>query len=150
MAAAFSLSERAFEEYREKIVESIGEKKERQYRDEIVQDHIRKDPPSSEVILASGDVLCRDDYSGRYFTSTVEKIHAAVNKINHTIVHDYCAPLTDFYHEIGLERTSMSDDVGWNVNRLLEVHFTSGLTTDSKPCLAISFRVDPTHDYTKF
>ena len=150
MAAAFSLSERAFEEYRDKIVERIGDKKEQQYRDEIVQEHIRKNTPSTEVILASHEVLCRDEYSGRYFNGTVEKIRAAENVVNYMVVHDYSASLTDFYNEIGLERTSMSDDVGWNVNRLLEVNFTSGLTADNVPCLAIHFRVEPTREYTKF
>ena len=38
LASAYALSEKAFEEYREKVVTKIGEKKELAVRDEIAQD----------------------------------------------------------------------------------------------------------------
>lgn len=150
MAAAFSLSERAFEEYREKIVHRLGEVRERQARDEIVQDHIRKDPPSSELVLTPNKVLCRDDYSGRYFESSKESLHYAAIEINRDILTEGYASLTEFYNLIGLDRTSVSDDVGWTLDKMLELDFSSALAPDGQPCLVMLFRINPIREYQKF
>ncbi len=42
--AAYSLTERAFSEYKEKVVEQIGKGQEQKIRDEIVQDQVDKKP----------------------------------------------------------------------------------------------------------
>ncbi len=86
-AAAYGISERAFQEYKEKIVEKFGENKARTVKDELAQKRIDEHPISKEVIIAgSGDVLCFDILSGRYFMSSVEKIRSAENK-NQRIHH---------------------------------------------------------------
>jgi hypothetical protein len=149
MAAAFSLSDKAFEEYRKKVVEKIGEKKEQGFRDELAQDSVREDPVVTRevIITGGGDVLCRDQFSGRYFTSDMESLKSAVNDVNHEVLNNYYASLTDFYNKIGLPRTSISDDVGWNSNKLLELEFSTAVTEDGRPCLTVGFRVEPIRDY---
>jgi hypothetical protein len=149
MAVAYTLSEKAYTEYREKVIETYGENKERAIRDKIAQDHVTKDPVSSEIVMVSGDVLCRDDYSGRYFTSSVEKLNAAKNDTNAQVINDFYASLTDFYYRIGLSRTSVSDEFGWNVDQLLDLSFSTALTDDSKPCLVVSFKVNPIRGYSR-
>lgn len=152
LAAASSISERALQEYKEKIVEKIGEKQERNARDEIAQDRINKNPmPSREVILAgTGQVLCYDMHTGRYFVSTMEDIKRAENKINFELNHYMHASASEFYDEIGLPATTYTDNVGWNSDKPLEVVFSSTLTSDSKPCLAIDFKNPPTTEYNRF
>jgi hypothetical protein len=87
VAAAFTVSQEAFEKYREKVVEKIGDKQERAVRDDVAQDQVRKDPPSREVIITgNGTVLCRDAFSGRYFESNVETISKAINDLNQQIL----------------------------------------------------------------
>jgi hypothetical protein len=148
LAVAYSLSEKAFEEYRTKILDKMGDKKERAVRDEIVQDHIARNPisQSTVIITGNGDVLCYDDFTGRYFTSTVEKLRKAENDINHQLIHDHYASLSDFYDALGLPQTGVSDNVGWNLDRMLELTITGALTDDSRPCLAISYEVSPAGD----
>lgn len=48
LATAYKLSETALTEYKEKVVETIGEKKEQLVRDKIDKDHIDKDPVSKK------------------------------------------------------------------------------------------------------
>lgn len=146
MAAAYSLSEKAFTEYKDKVVEKLGEKKEQAVRDEIQQDRVNRNP-ASEVIIVSGDQLCYDSYSGRYFMCTVEYVKSAVNELNHRILSDNYASLSDFYHLLGLEPTSVSDEVGWNVDKLLEIRYTSTLATDGRPAIALEYRVEPIRGY---
>ena len=148
LAAAYSLSEKALTEYREKIVEKLGEKKEQALRDEISQDRVTRNPVEErEVIILSGDQLCYDSYSGRYFQSNMEAVKKAMNDLNYRIISDNYASLTDFYNLLGLESTSVSDEVGWNVDKLLEISFTSTLATDGRPAICLDYRVEPIRDY---
>lgn len=148
LAAAYSLSEKALVEYREKIVEQLGTKKEQAVRDEIVQKHVSDNPKGlKEVIISSGEVLCYDDYSGRYFNSTVEKIRQAMNDINEEIMHNMYCSLTDFYSKIGLPQTTMSEEVGWNIDNTLAIHFSTTMSNDGRPCVSITFNKTPVRDY---
>jgi hypothetical protein len=150
MAAAYSLTEKAFTEYREKIVEKLGEKKEREARDELAQDRLAKNPLSSrEVIVTGGAVLCYEVLTGRYFTSDIETLRKAQNDINHVILQHGYASLTDFYHRIGLASTAISEDIGWNSNKLLDLEISTVLSEDNRPCLSISYAVEPGRNYYK-
>jgi hypothetical protein len=150
LAIASGVSERALQEYKEKVVEKLGMKEDQAIRDEIAQDRINKNPVGSEIILAgTGQVLCYDMTTGRYFQSTVEDIKRAENKINYELIHFMHASLSQFYDEIGLPPTSYSDSVGWNVNNHIEVTFSTTMSTDQRPCVAIDFVKQPVADYDR-
>lgn len=149
LAAAYSLSERALEEYKAKVLETIGAKREQAVRDGIAQDRVNENPvDSSKVIIAgTGEVLCYETYTDRYFTSDMEALRKAQNDINHQVLHDMYASLTDFYHKIGLPPTKNSDEVGWNSDKMLELQFSGTLTSDNRPCMAVDFVVAPVRHY---
>lgn len=149
VAAAYTLSERAFTEYREKIIEKIGPKKELEARDELAQDRVRRNPPREVIIIEGNQVLCFDAYTGRYFNSNVETLKKAQNEVNFQINNSYYASLTDFYDKIGLPKTSISDDVGWNSDKLFNLVFSAVLSDDGKPCMSIDFSVVPIRDYSR-
>lgn len=148
LAAAYTLSEKAFDEYREAVVQRFGEKKEKDTRDDVAQNALNKTPLGDREIVIMGDeFVCFDTLSGRYFKGTVEGIKYAVNKINAQIINDSYASLTDFYYEIGLEPTAMSNEVGWNVDKLMDVHITTVLTDKGEPAIALEYRVVPIREY---
>lgn len=150
IAVASTISERALQEYKTKVVEKLGVRQETAIQDEIAQDNVTKNPPSNQVIIAgSGDVLCFEPLTGRYFNSTIESIKRAENKVNYEIIHyDYCS-LSHFFEEIGLSPTDYSDMVGWNVANRLEVKFTTTMSEDNRPCLVIGFVTMPSMEYDK-
>lgn len=150
MAAAYAISERAFDEYRHKVIEKIGDKKEQAVRDEVAQDRVTKNPPLLEYVFEeTGSVLCCDLFTGRYFLSDMESLRRAENDINYQINNNYYASLSDFYERIGLDRTSMSDDFGWNSDKLLELKVSATLTPSGKPCLALDFKVAPIRGFSR-
>lgn len=153
LAAAYGLSERQLKEYKEKVTEKLGVSKERTMRDEIAQDRVNANPPTREVIIiAGGDVLCHDLLTGRYFQSSVENIKKAENKMNQEMYLNDSVSLSQFYDEIGLPPTSMSDEVGWNLasdDGPIEVRFTTTRTPDDRPCIAFDFTVAPKYGYTR-
>lgn len=148
LATTITILERGFEEYREKVKQTIGEKREQQVNDEVVQDRVTRETAGrATVFVGDGKVLCRDDFSGRYFESTVETIRKAANDTAKQIIHDSYASLTDFYERIGLDRTGISDEVGWTLDHDLEIRFSSALTEDNRPVLSVQFEIEPVRKY---
>lgn len=142
-AAAYSLlavSENAFTEYREKIVEQIGAKKEETIRDDIAQDRINKNPPGSNIIIAgTGEVLCCEMFTGRYFQSDMETLRKAENDINSTLIREMWVPLSELYYILKLPYTSHCGEVGWEAGSPLELKFSTVMSEDNRPCIAFDY-----------
>jgi Family of unknown function (DUF6353) len=149
LTAATGVSERALQEYKAKVLEKLGETKEQTIRDEIAQDRVNADPPKEVIIAGAGDVLCYDVTTGRYFVSSVEKIRQAQNNVNSDIIQHMYASLSSFYDQIGLTPTPFSDSVGWNAGNLLEVQFSTVMSQDNRPCVAIDFELPPFVEYSR-
>lgn len=151
LAAAYQISETALTEYREKVVETIGEKKEKLVREKISEDRVEKQPVTkSEVFITNkGDTLFLEPLSKRYFKSDIELIRKAENRINKEILQGISGyvSLNEFYDEIGLDHTDLGDDLGWNVDKLIDIEFDPTITDDEKPCLAIHYLNPPKYKY---
>lgn len=153
LATAYKLSETALNEYRDKVVETIGEKKEQTIREKVDKDRVEKNPVSkSEVIITEkGNTLCYDSISGRYFKSDIEKIKRAVNELNRRMTYDVYVSLSEFYDELDLGHTLLSDDLGWSIDDgLIDVSFSSQIADDGTPCIVINYAVAPRYNYSKF
>lgn len=151
LATAYTLSESALKEYQEKVVETIGEKKEQSIRDAVAKDKMEKNPVSNRevVILERGNTLCFDTVSGRYFKSDIEKIKKAVNELNLRMRDEMYISLNEFYYEIGLNGTSIGDELGWNIDQgYIDVSFSSQLADDGTPCLVIEYHIAPRYDFS--
>lgn len=144
MAAAFTVSEKALVEYKDKVVETFGKTKGNRVQDAVMQDRVANTPvPQNLVVMTGLKQLCFDSWSGRYFHSTMEDLKKAMNDLNHRILSDNYASLTDFYNLIDLESTSGSDDIGWNVDKLLDIHFSTCISPEQTPAISMDYRVEP-------
>jgi len=152
MASAFTLSETAFREYKEKVKEQVGANKEQKIRDDIAQDEVRKNPinPSTVIITGNGDVNCYEALSGRYFKSNKQTLQNAEIKINQRIIHENYASLNDFYHLIGLEDTDMGEELGWTTDMLLDLEFSATLDSEDNPCLSFRYSAQPVRNFHRF
>ena len=156
LATAYQLSTTALSEYKEKVVETIGEEKEKVIREKIAQDKIDRDPikesiEKETVVIGSGEVLFLEPVSMQCFKSDIESVRKILNDINFRLttgMEEYIS-LSEFYDEIGLPHTSISDDIGWNLGRdgQLEADFLAAKTTDGRPCLMLDYMVKPRYDY---
>ena len=155
LAAAYALSETTLADYKEKVVETLGEKKAQEVKDAIAKDQVEKNPPSKSTVIATdkGETLCYDSISGRYFKSDIEYIRRAVNNLNERLLFDTHVSLNEYYDEIGLEEIfPMGEDLGWTVDPdsankgLIELDFSSQLT-EGTPCLVVGFSNAPRYDY---
>lgn len=152
LAAAYTVADGRLTEYKDKVAEKLTGPKNQAIHDEIAQDRVTKNPPRDNevIIIASGEVLCHDSISGRYFHSTVEQIRKAEHEINHQLATCQYASLSEFYHEIGLKATVLSDTVGWSAieqDVMFELKLSSVTTPDQKPCISVDYSIMPTPNY---
>lgn len=151
IAAAYSLSESALKEYREKVVETIGERKEQAIRDDIAKDRIIENPVREVIVSDRGSTLCYDSLSGRYFKSDIEKLRRIVNDLNCRMRDEMFISLNDFYCAVDnpdLGSTKLGDMLGWNIDKgYIDLNFSSQLTTDGTPCLVLDYTVVPEYEY---
>lgn len=142
---AYSLTERAFAEYREKVVEQVGKGKEQNIRDSLAQDRVTQTPSGSRevIIVGSGTVLCCELHTMRYFRSDMESLKKAENAINAKVLREDWVPIDEFYELVRLPFTSNSSNLGWTSNKLMELQFSTVLADGGEPCLAFDY------NYTK-
>lgn len=154
LATAYSISEAALREYQEKVVEVIGEKKEKAVRDAVAKDQIERDPVTkSEVVIidSNSNTLCYEPLSGRYFKSTIDKIKKAEIKLDRQMIQEMYVSLNDFYWEIGLDGTDLGDQMGWNLSKgYMDLSFSSQLADDGTPCAVIVYGIPPVYDYQNY
>lgn len=147
LAVAGGISERALQEYKEKVVEKLGERQDQKIRDEVAQDRINNYPPGEVIVAGTGEVLCYDMLTGRYFMSTVETIKQAENAINHDMLNHAGASLAEFQDHLGLPATPYTDSVGWSGSDLVHVVLSTTMSPDKRPCIAVNFDRPPTLEY---
>ena len=153
LATAYAISDTTFRTYRDKIVETIGEKKEKKIRDEIAQDSVNKTNNENRQIIVtpSGQTLCLDKISGRYFRSDLDTIRKAVNNLNKEMLSENYISLNRFYSVIGLDNIKDGDYIGWNIDRgFIELDFDACITDTDEPCIVIDYNIMPRDDYNKF
>lgn len=142
-AAAYKLSEQLGEDYKRKVLETLGIQKEEKIRSEIAAEKINKIPHSGMIVIAGSEVLMFDELSGRLFKGKVEDVKKAVNEINHQVLNYNYASLSEFYDKIGLTATSFSDSIGWNLDELLEIQLSPVETEDQQPAMMIGYNHEP-------
>ena len=146
LATAYTLSERAFSTYKDKVIETIGEKKEKKIRDEIAQDRVNQDNEEKRqiIITPKGQTLCMDSISGRYFRSDLDTIRKVVNSLNREMTYQNYISLNKFYSELGLPGIKEGDYIGWNIDRgLIELDFDACITDADEPCIVIDYNITP-------
>lgn len=153
LTTAYQMSETSRKLYQEKVIQKLGEKKELEIRDDINRDKVKQKRSDEKAIPVLDTVkqttLFFDPYSGRPFRCSVDKVDAAINKVNADMLHNMTQTVTlnDVYDELGLPRLK-GDTKGWNVERgTFHRRPNSGLTEDGQPCLVLDYDIEPDWDY---
>lgn len=147
LATAYKLSEKALTEYREAVVETVGEKKEREVRDTVAKKQVAQNPINQNTVIytGKGDSLFYDSTCGRYFKSNVDKINKAVLDLNKRMRDEMEITLNEFYYEIELDGIDVGEDLTWSIDdAYIDVEY-SATPVDGEPCMVMSFANPPKH-----
>lgn len=156
LAAAYTLSETALQEYHDKVKEVVGERKDNDIQSSIERDKIANNPPRVEqvAIVGRGDQLFKESISGRYFRST----KSAVDKAELALCRqmrdrsgsmfdddDGFISVNDVYIALGLPATDESeDDRGWFMkNGYIKFIPDPIITEDGDVCTVIRYSDRP-------
>lgn len=151
-ALAYSGSEAAFRRYREAVADVVKPKDVQKITSRVAEKSVQeagKPIPGTVLVASSGDVLCYDVFSGRYFRSDIETIRRVENNINGQLNAECYASLNEFYAGLGLPPIAAGELVGWSVPNSLSVEFGSQLTEKGEPVLTVDFLVSPKENYFK-
>lgn len=148
-AAVAAVADRTFTEFRDKVEDRLEDDVVEEIKDSITQDRVNANPPSERIVIEEGEQLCLDGYTGRYFSGSVHAVQYAANVINMDILNNGFASLTDYYDLIGLDATTISDDVGWSNVAMLEPEFGSAIAPGDRPCLEVLFRNQPVSGFDR-
>lgn len=161
LASAYALIDSSYKEYKEKLKELYGEEAHNNIIDAIA------DKKCEDVYISAGGLesaynqeiesdteprLFYDEYSGRYFESTIEKVLLAEYHLNRNYILRGFARLNDFYEFLGLEQTDYDEAVGWNIcSEIYWIDFNHRKTligddNDSFECYVIEMPYYPSED----
>lgn len=113
IATACTLSNKALKEYREQVIDTIGDEKEKEVEEKVAKKKLKDNPVhDNEVIITDkDDILCLDSISQRYFMSTADTIRHVQNELNARIISEMYVSLNDFYYALGIPPTPIGDDL---------------------------------------
>lgn len=150
LGVAYAGLETTLNATKEKIFETVGEKKAQQITDAVAKDKMEKNPVSNNEIIVTGKGKTRiyDAISGRYFKSTIEELRSILNDLNKDLLNYDYVSLNEFYDRARLPRIKLGDDLGWNMrNGYIEMTFSAQISEDDEPCIVLDYLVAPRYDY---
>lgn len=124
LASAYALIDSSYKEYKAKLKELYGEEAHNNIVDAIAAEkcdevHISAGGLTSaytqEIESDAEPRLFYDEYSGRYFETTIEKVLLAEYHLNRNYILRGFARLNEFYEFLGLEPTDYGETVGWDI-----------------------------------
>ncbi len=153
LLAAYQLSSTALAEYKNSVIDTVGEKKEREIKDNLAQKQVSEQHNNKECVIETGrgNSLCYEPWCGRFFRTNIDDLRQAEVTINSRVLTDGYASMNDFTGEIGLKDNDVGNVIGWNSNDGLpfdkDLSFTSCLSPWDEACTVISYDIDPYNGY---
>lgn len=151
LSAAYTVVEQTLNDYTAKTKETVGEKKEKEIRDAIAEDELKKHPLSGCNVVRMpkcGKTLCYDVRSREYFMSDYNTIKKVENDLNRRLRSEMFISLNEVYDEFGIVHDDeLGDDIGWNVDNELEFTISSKIAENNEPCLVVNYVIAPRYDF---
>ena len=125
LSSAYALINKSYNEYKEKLKELYGEEAHQKIIDSIAKEHCNDVYLSGQDICGCNSLdfdehnpdenhLFYDEYSRRYFESSVSRVLQAEYHLNRNFVMSGHLPVNDFYEMLGLSAIDGGEYVGWN------------------------------------
>lgn len=116
LMSAYALLDNSYKDYKKKVEDLYGEEANGRIREELAKDKYDDEPISVE----DNKQLFYDDFSGRYFESTMEEVLSAETKINKLLATFGGAYLNEFYEALNIPTVDYGDHLGWSAFMMIE------------------------------
>ena len=126
LMSAYALLDSSYKDYKNKVEQLYGEGADGHVREELAKDKYEEE----SVEVEDNKQLFYDEFSGRYFESTMEDVIRAEYEINKILCVTGGAYLNEFYDELGLDQVDYGDHLGWSTFMMLETCWDAWLDFD--------------------
>lgn len=103
----------AYNEYKDKVVETVGEKKEKEIRQKVYEERMDRCANRNLIFDDVGGFLCYDPLSNHFFRADRNRLRAVVDILNQRLDDDGYVSLNDFYYEMGIGGCELGNWNGW-------------------------------------
>lgn len=154
LTSAYALLNSSYTEYKNKVVEMLGEEANEEIEAEIAKDAYAK----SDIVVDEGKELFYDSFSGRYFESTKIRVKEAEYFLNRDLIMRDYVYLNEWYDYLDLELVDGGWELGWSTGNCMAMYwqpwidFGHSKTTmdDGMECTIISFWQEPIMDFEDY
>ncbi len=151
MASAYALLDRSYKEYKTKVNELYGEDANKLINEEIAKDKYEE----TDIRVTDGKQLFYDDYSKRYFESTMDDVIWAEYELNRSLVMQGGVYLNEWYESLDLEPLESYSTFGWSDGMCLDMYWQTWLDfshatkvmDDGRECTVIYMLCEPVIDF---
>ena len=127
--AAYQFTRKALENYQKQTMEDVGERKEREIRQNSMQKGVNFDNFDERYVINTGhgNYLMVDYLTGKFFRSDIEYVRKVENKLNKRLRHEFWISGNDYYYEMGMPPCGFGKDLGWRLeDGEIEFEFSYG------------------------
>lgn len=110
LMSAYALLDSSYKEYRKKVEDIYGEGADENVKNEIAKEKYKNE----KVPVDNGFELFYDEFSGRFFRSTLAKVQSAQYEINRDLTMRDWATINDFYDYLDIPYVDGGDTIGWS------------------------------------
>ena len=154
LMSAYALLDNSYKEYKKKVIDLYGEQVDEKIRGEISKGRYDR----TDITVQDDQQLFYDEFSGRYFESTIANVIKAEYKLNKKITMWGRAYLNEFYEFLGIPTTDYGDYLGWSAssmydmyrNQWLDFRHQKVVIDDGLECTIIMFVQEPTPDFADY
>lgn len=119
LMSAYALLDSSYKEYRSKVKDIYGEDADENVKNEIAKDKYKNE----DIPQENGLELFFDEFSGRFFRSTLEKVQRAQYEINRDLTLRDWATIDEFYDYLGIPHVDGGDVIGWSTSMNGEMYW---------------------------
>lgn len=163
LVSAYAMIDSSYKEYKQKLKEIYGDEAHEEIVNAIAVEKAKDVGITASSLCANtcltddeacGDpVLFYDEWSSRYFESTIEQVITAEYHLNRNFVLRGYTVLNELYEFLGLEPTDYGSTVGWCVeDELYWIDFDNRKVEldDGLECYIIETPWGPSADYAEY
>lgn len=153
LAAAYGVLSGDFDEYRNKALELLGDKKAKSIEDKMAEEKMTRNPPPQAIapadvnMLESGKGWFQDLSTGQNIIADRQQMEKARNDLNYSLLHDGYADMNQWYSFAGFDSTNLGGQLGWKSEEQIEVVFSPVMLPDGRTATGVKLHPEPSPDF---
>ena len=152
LTSAYALLDNSYKAYRGKVIELYGEEGDGRIKEEVAKDNYDDTKPTGD------NLLFYDDFSGRYFESTLFKVQQAEYYLNRDLAMRGYVSANEYYDYLGLEPIEGGEELGWSIEMCMDMYWQNWIDfnhrkvtmDDGLECIMITFWQEPIVDFEDY